>query len=215
MLQRLHSRTGDAQVSVAPHAACAPAAAVDVAVGNVHAADVAAFAVNHHYFAVVAPIDALGKLREVDSHKRICFDAGVEHGFEEPFVDVERANTIVDYSHFYALTSFFDENVAYFVADAVVLENVVLHVDVLRGSTQVGTQGVEFVGTVGVDVHLVVREIVGAAHGVGKPDGLLCVLRESQALNVHLIGFKLLLAHAPKPLAHEQSAAQRTPEEHI
>ena len=62
LLQRSHGRPRDAQMEVAPHGE--HFAAVDVAVGHIHAADISHRAIDDGNLAVVTPVDACAERRK-------------------------------------------------------------------------------------------------------------------------------------------------------
>ena len=171
-LQRSHDVAPHAQVSVAP---VPHLAAVDVAVGNVHAAYVAYLAVDNRYLAVVAPVDAVGKLREGDLHERIHIYSRLAQLLEIGHVEVERPHVVVEHAHLHALAHLLLEYLGYLIAQLVVLDDIVLDVDIALGSEQVALVGSKLVLAVGEDLHLVVGQVGRALDTVHQVYHLLAL----------------------------------------
>ena len=154
--------------------------ACHIAVGNVHAPDVAHFAINHHHFAVVAPVEPVGKLWESHLQERISLHALFAQMLEKRRGDAPRAHMVVDYPHFHALVGFLNEDFCQFLADGVGREDVVLEIDVFFCREQVGFQLTELCFALGEDVHLVGFEEVRFAKGIDQVDDLQARLRKAE-----------------------------------
>ena len=104
-------------------------AAVDIAVGYIHSADVAYRAVDDADFSVVAPVDASAERRERDLEERIGAYAFALHFFEEACAGAERADMVIDDPDFDPGVAALDEYIANLAADMVVLEYIILYID--------------------------------------------------------------------------------------
>ena len=161
ILQGRHHGPFDADMRVAPGGEFA---AGDVAVGDVHAAQVAYAAVDDTYLAVVAPVDACAELREGDLEKGIHLHSGFAHAFEKAVFDRERADMVVYYPDCQAVTGAVDEYPGNLVSDSVVFEYIVFYIYIMCSRGEVAFQCGEFVGTVCENVHAV----SGIEGGVGE-----------------------------------------------
>ncbi len=128
-------------MSVAPRAF---AGAVDVTVGDVHAAYIAYGAVDYNYFAVVAPVYARGEVRECHAEKWIDHYARFAKLLEKLVFGLYRAYVVIYYPHLDPFARLAHEQFAYAGAYAVVVENIVLQVYVLSRIFDVGHECIEF-----------------------------------------------------------------------
>ena len=171
----------DAGVEVAPDAEFA---AVDVAVGDVHAADVAHLAVNDANFAVVAPVDVRGERFEGDAEEGIDFDAVFAHFAEEPVARMEGADVVVDDADFDAFFRLFDEEVFESCADDVVFDDVVLQEDIFAGESDVGFKRGEFLAAGGEEADVVVGVVERIDEVVGEVDFLFALVGELKRADI-------------------------------
>ena len=136
-LQVGHGVALHAQVFVAPFAHVIP---VEVVFGDVYAAQVGDLAVGDHYLAVVAVRDARGEPREANWFESRSLDPRVVHAAQCLAAQAPRADGIVDHPHLEPRAGFADQYFGDGVPDAVVADDVVLHVDRARGPLQRGDQ---------------------------------------------------------------------------
>jgi len=136
-LQVGHGVALHAQVFVAPFAHVIP---VEVVFGDVYAAQVGDLAVGDHYLAVVAVRDARGEPREANRFESRSLDPRVVHAAQCLAAQAPRADGIVDHPHLEPRAGFADQYFGDGAPDAVVSDDVVLHVDRARGPLQRGDQ---------------------------------------------------------------------------
>ena len=139
-----------------------------VPVGYVHAPYVSCLAVYDHYLAVIAPVHAVGKLRERHPEERMRVYPRRTQAGEETAPRRERAHIVVDHLHLHTLTGFRHKYVGYLMADVVVKEYVVLQEYRLPGREQVTLEGGKFVFPPGEDLHAVVHRIERRRKVAGK-----------------------------------------------
>ena len=144
--------TGDADVGVAPDAAVDATA---VALGDVHAAQIARAAVDDHHLAVVAAVGVGTDEGEVEAHERDDLHAPLAHAAVETGTDEEVGRRVVEHTHRDALGGLADEQLAELTADGVVLELEELHVDAVRGGGDVALQRGKHVIEGGEHLHVV------------------------------------------------------------
>ena len=124
--ERLDYLASHAEMRVAPYAAVACAEHIPLC--DVHAADVADFAVDDDYLAVVAPVDAAGQVVERHLEERVRVNAGSSQPLEESVSRRERPYMVIDYLDHHARACAFHEYVCNFLSEGVVREYVVLQV---------------------------------------------------------------------------------------
>ena len=146
-LKPRHAGPLDAEVGVAPRP---PVGADDVAVGDVHAADVARAAVDDGNLAVVAVVDLAGEERELDVEEGAHLDAGAAHLLEEALVHAAAPYVVVENPDFDPLARLGHQGVAQAEPRGVVVEDVVLEVDVVVRCGDVTQQRLHLRGAVDV-----------------------------------------------------------------
>ncbi len=195
----------------------APAAAgvLHVAVGDVHASDVARGLVDDDELAVVAPVDAVGKLREGHLEERVRLDAGLVHHLEEPVSRRETAHVVIHHLDLDAFGRLAHQNLRDLMAERVVEEDVILQIDRPRGAEQIGLEGRELVLARGEYVDLVVDRVERRRQVAGKLDERAVGAREVLRVQIDVArghgGNDLALVHARDHML----AAQAAPEEEV
>ena len=180
-LQSLHGRPLDAQMRVAPDAPLEP---LDVAVGDVHAADIADAAVDDGYLAVVAVVDAAGQLGEGYLEEGTHDDAGLLHLLEKTLLDRPAPHVVVEHPYLYPPAGTSQQHLFHAGTQLVVFEDIVLYVYVLAGCLQVLQILVELALPRGEDLHPVARVVGHAAQAVTELDLLLALLVQRQLVDI-------------------------------
>ena len=127
----------DAKVLVAP---LAHVISVEVVFRNIYATQVGDLSVRNDYFAVVAAGDARGEPRETHRLESRRLDARLVHAAQHRAAEPPRADGVVDDAHFESRAGFADQDFGDGPADAVVADDVVLHVDRAHGPLERGDQ---------------------------------------------------------------------------
>ncbi len=159
-------------MGVAPHRKFLVAG--DVARGNVHAAYIAYAAVDGHYLAVVAPVDAGGEGGKRHSEKRMDLHPLAGHALEKAAAHAYRAYIVVDHPHGHSLPGFLDQEVGHALAELIVFKYVVLHRHTLAGGAYVGHKAFKFFLSRSKDLYTRVGYEAGVAY-VGGHHGQLGV----------------------------------------
>jgi len=164
------------------HVGVAPAfeffAARYIAVGYIHAADVADSAVDYSEFTVVAPVYACGERWKYNLEKWVDIDSGVKKAFEEASFHAPASEIVVDYSYFHSFGSFPYKSVGQTIAYFIVLNNVILEIDVALRPLYIIEQRLEFVFAVMEYPYRVVGVEHGSAKRAAKVNQLAYFLRE-------------------------------------
>ena len=111
-----------------------------IAVGNVHAANVARQSVDDDNLAVVAVVGLAGERRETHGQERLYLDAGLAHALIEAVVHAPAAHVVEDDAHLNALSGLVDERIADETAQGVVFEDIDVDVDVVACLRNVAQQ---------------------------------------------------------------------------
>ena len=152
--------------------------AVKISVCDVHAADISYGSVDDHKFPVVAPVDAVCKLRECNPEKGVDIDSGPAHLLEKACTGGETSHMIVDHQHFHPLSGLVNENLGNLVSEIVVGKDVVLEKYRLAGGFEIFFQSLEFRDSVRENLDIVVYRELGLGKCVGQHDQLLAVGRD-------------------------------------
>ena len=160
------------------------AGAVDVTVGDVHAAYVAYGAVDYHYLAVVAPVYACGEVGECHAEKRIDHYARLAKLLEKLVFGLYGAYVVIYYPHLDPFARLAHEQLAYPGAYAVVVEDVVLQVYVLPCVFDVGHERVKFRLARGEYLHFVTWIVNGSRQGLRQLDLLYALVAEGYSVDV-------------------------------
>ena len=152
-LQGVDATPLDAHHGVAPGLT---ACALDVAQGDVHAADIAHEAVDDDDLAVVAVVGLAGEAREAYGHERLYLDACHPHALEEAVLHVPAAHVVVDHSHLYALAGLGYQRVGDQTSQGVVLEDIDVDVDMALGGGYVLQEPGEELIAVAEHLHLII-----------------------------------------------------------
>ena len=81
------------------------------------------------FLTVVAPVDAVGKLREGDLEKGMRLDAVAVHVCEEAAFSRETSHVVVYYLYLKPFPGFPDQEVCHPVTELVIEKDIVLYVD--------------------------------------------------------------------------------------
>ena len=180
-------RPAHAHVGVAPFPA---AYAGRVAFSDVHAAEVADPAVDHHHLAVVAVVRVARQEGNLDLDEGLHLDPSGFHAAEETLAGKIR-RVVVLQPDLQALPRLAHQHVLDLAAYGVVLNLEELEMDVAAGGLQVGEQVGEHGVEIGVDAYVIARHRVGA---VGSPEQLHHILVVGRQLPADA-GRILLLGH--------------------
>ena len=166
----------DAKVLVAP---LAHAISVEVVFRNIYATQIGGLSVRNDYFAVVAARGARGEPREADRFEGGRADPRLVHAPQHCAAQPPRTHGVVDDPHLQPGAGLADQDFGDGAADAVVADDVVLHVDRAGGVLQGGDERCEGVVAVVEQFDAVVPRGGGAAapgddlfYGVAPVDGL-------------------------------------------
>ena len=186
-----------------------------VTVGDVHAAYVAHPVVYYHHLAVVAPVQTVGQLREVDAEEGMRVHSRLLHLAPERIAGRERADMVVHHLDLYPCHRPLLEYLRYLMADMVVHKNVILHEYRLAGIAQVVFQRLEL-GGAGSEY---LGAVVDAVHGGGYVPRQFHqrLLARIQPLRVQVYrSCGHGRGHAPLVVArHHAASSQRPSEEYV
>ena len=117
----------------------------EIVVADVHPARVADLSVNHHYLPVVPVVEqgAQPECGEFRVGERDHLHSGFPHFLEVPRPDVDVGDVFVYETDLHALPCLLHEQLLYHLAALVLLEEEILHMDMMPGIPDVLGQGFE------------------------------------------------------------------------
>ena len=136
--------------------------AIDISIGDVHAADIADLAINHHNLAVVAPVDAEGDIGQGDLKEGVHLNTRPSHALEHPRLEVERADIVIEHPYLHTLLRLVHEQVDHPLPHLIVLDDKVLQVDVVAGLLDIGQERLILLLTCCKDIDIVTDKQVGS-----------------------------------------------------
>lgn len=125
-------------------------------------------AVDHHYLAVVTPVDSRAQEGEHHLEEWVCLDPGGPHGLEESVAGLERTDMVVDHAHFHSGAGALLKGACKRGADFVIGNDVVFEIDVGACRADVGQERLEFVGAVVEHPGVAPLVKLGSAERIGQ-----------------------------------------------
>ncbi len=130
-----------------------------IAVGDVHASEISDLSVDHHYLAVVAPVDAVGKLREGYAEKGVCFHSVFSHAFEKAASCREASHVVVNDLDFESFARFADKDIGNLFACGIVGKYIILKIYRFACIVEIAFEIFEFLGSGGEYLNVIVNGI--------------------------------------------------------
>ena len=93
--------------------------------------------VDYHYFAVVAPVDAVSQLGECHTEERMSLYTGAPHLTEEPPACRERTNMVKKNPYLHTVARIIHKYGSYLMAQGIIRKYIILKIDGMLCVTQV------------------------------------------------------------------------------